>query len=98
MKTTLKKNIPDIIIDFVKTKRRIKAIKKQPIKDVFTNYKETKYWKSSESLSGDGSELSVTITLRKGLEKVLEEFKVETMLDIPCGDFNWMKMVKLSNV
>jgi SAM-dependent methyltransferase len=98
MRKLIKRFVPDLLVDFVNAKRRAKLFKNQPIKEVFTSYKETRFWNSSESLSGDGSELSVTIALRKELEQVLEQFKVKTMLDIPCGDFNWMQAVDLNNV
>jgi SAM-dependent methyltransferase len=65
---------------------------------VFINIKETHYWNSVESVSGDGSELSVTIDLRKGLEEIIRENKIKSMLDIPCGDFNWMKEVNLKGL
>ena len=34
-------------------------------------------------------------TLRNELPNLLQEFKVESMLDIPCGDFYWLKEVNL---
>lgn len=98
MKKLVTRISPDLLIDFIKTKRKAKTRKKQAIKDVFTAYKETKFWKSTESLSGDGSELSVTIDLRKGLKRIIEQFEIKTILDIPCGDFNWMKAVALEKV
>ncbi|MDC3077480.1 class I SAM-dependent methyltransferase [Flavobacteriales bacterium] len=49
------------------------------------------YWKSNESLSGPGSTLKATENIRKELPKVLLTHKISTVLDAPCGDFNWMK-------
>lgn len=51
-------------------------------------------WGSAESLSGPGSERdsgSVRQAL-KVLRKVAGEHQVRSMVDIPCGDFNWMPL------
>lgn len=98
MKQTIKKFTPDLILDFIKIKKRYRQQKKQSAKDIFTTYKETKFWKSTESLSGDGSELAVTLELRKGLDALIKSFSITSILDIPCGDFNWMKEVDLQHV
>lgn len=55
-------------------------------------------WASQESKSGSGSELGNTIKLRKELPFVFAKYNIKSMLDIPCGDFNWMKEVDLSNI
>jgi hypothetical protein len=36
-----------------------------------------------------------TETIRQTLPALLAELRVESMLDLPCGDFNWMKQVEL---
>ena len=48
-----------------------------------------------ESLSGPGSTLAQTRILRERLPQLLEHLKVRTLLDAPCGDFNWMRTVNL---
>ncbi len=39
--------------------------------------------------------MDYTHTLRESLPALLAEFNVTSMLDLPCGDFNWMKTVQL---
>jgi hypothetical protein len=56
---------------------------------------EENRWESSESRSGRGSTLAYTERLRPLLERYLKTLNVEVFLDVPCGDFNWMKYVKL---
>jgi hypothetical protein len=34
--------------------------------------------------------------LREVLPRILAEFNIKTMLDAPCGDFNWMREVRLN--
>jgi SAM-dependent methyltransferase len=48
-------------------------------------------WGDSESASGPGSNLARTAKLRKELPGLLQEIGARTLLDAPCGDFNWMK-------
>ncbi len=52
-------------------------------------------WGSPESVSGLGSELAATYAVRTELPILLEELGVRSLLDAPCGDFNWMKDVDL---
>jgi thiol-disulfide isomerase/thioredoxin len=56
---------------------------------------EENRWGSSESRSGRGSTLAYTKRLRPLLERYLKTLNVEVFLDVPCGDFNWMKYVTL---
>jgi len=55
-------------------------------------------WGSKESLSGSGSELTSTAKLRNELPFLFNKYNIKSMLDIPCGDFNWMKQVDLTNI
>jgi hypothetical protein len=52
-------------------------------------------WKHGESRSGAGSELEYTENLRFFLPIVFERFGIRTIVDAPCGDFNWMRLVPL---
>jgi hypothetical protein len=51
-----------------------------------------------ESVSGPGSTLNGTQNLRNELPKVLLNFQIHSLVDIPCGDFNWMKEIDLTDV
>jgi len=53
-------------------------------------YKENR-WGDEESVSGPGSSLARTAKLRRELPPLLREVGARTLLDAPCGDFNWMK-------
>lgn len=50
------------------------------------------------SLNGPGSSIEFTKGLREELPYLLLEYRVQTMLDAPCGDFTWMQTVDISNV
>jgi SAM-dependent methyltransferase len=62
-------------------------------KKIYTDIYKSNYWNSEESVSGGGSELETTENIRKELPILFEKFKIGSVLDIPCGDFNWMKLV-----
>ncbi|NDV70414.1 class I SAM-dependent methyltransferase [Dysgonomonas sp. 25] len=66
--------------------------------EIFTNIYESNHWSSEESISGPGSDLVQTQKLIGELSKLLKEMGIKSMLDIPCGDFNWMKYVNLQGV
>jgi len=66
--------------------------------DIFKKIYEENLWKSGESRSGAGSELANTATLRQELPFVFAKYDIKSMLDLPCGDFNWMKEVDLKDI
>jgi hypothetical protein len=52
-------------------------------------------WGDSDSVSGPGSNLGNTENLRKELPLVLGVLRIKSFLDIPCGDYFWMKEITL---
>ena len=61
----------------------------------FDTIYEQNRWGSIESRSGRGSTLAYTGPLRSSLTRYLTQLKVEVLLDAPCGDYNWMRHVRL---
>lgn len=66
-------------------------------KEVFTAIFTQNRWGDKESVSGPGSNLQQTETIRQELPRLWRELNVRTVLDIPCGDFNWMRHVDMGN-
>lgn len=62
---------------------------------IFTEIFENNTWGGSESRSGTGSSLQQTVLIRTELPNLLTHLRVRHFLDIPCGDFQWMKEVQL---
>lgn len=62
---------------------------------VFTRIYLENAWQDNESRSGPGSNVVQSRAVRQGLPALLDELSIETVLDVPCGDFNWMKEVAL---
>lgn len=67
-------------------------------KELFTSYYRKNSWNGKESVSGPGSDFEQTKFLIPELSILLKDLKVKTMLDVPCGDFNWMKRVDLDKI
>lgn len=57
-------------------------------------YKESRWCTyQQESISGTGSTLHNTETLRVELPKICKKYEIKNIVDIACGDFNWMKEI-----
>lgn len=67
----------------------------QSAREIFRDIYHSNYWGNSDSRSGAGSDLAQTAEVRLHLPRLLKEFAVTSMLDIPCGDWHWMKDVAL---
>ena len=69
---------------------------RQNIKEVFRHRMVDGVWAGLESISGHGSDMKSTDSLRQLLPKILSDFKVKSLLDAPCGDFYWMSKTDLN--
>lgn len=50
-------------------------------------------WKDAESISGPGSNSEQTQEVISIVERVIKDYGVSSILDLPCGDFGWMSTV-----
>jgi len=64
--------------------------------EVFSWIYATNKWGGIESRSGKGSDLARTRTIRAELPALLERLGIESILDLPCGDMNWMQEINLA--
>ena len=72
-------------------------LRRMSLEAVFSWYYDRPVWgRGAESISGGGSTTAATETIRSALPKLISDFGVRTMLDIPCGDGNWMSQVPLN--
>ena len=74
-------------------KRRIykQMLTKENIADRFSEIYKQNLWSSTESGSGDGSELNSTKLLSAWLIDTIPKLGIKEFVDASCGDFNWMK-------
>lgn len=79
---------------FLKHRRLTRELIAAPsVEARFTRIYELNYWGQAESVSGAGSSLAYTRSLREALPGLFDTYAVRRLLDAPCGDFNWMKHV-----
>jgi hypothetical protein len=62
---------------------------------VFKKVYSENSWGDPESRSGPGSSLAQTDIVRQELKALVKELGATSMLDVPCGDFNWLSKVDL---
>ncbi len=71
---------------------------KANLKLKFSNVFRNNLFFGTESRSGAGSDLTQTQELARHLPGLLKDLKVRSLLDLPCGDFNWMSKLDLNAV
>ena len=62
-------------------------------RSVFSHIYQNKYWGDRESVSGSGSSIAQTEPIRKALPALLARHGIRSMIDAPCGDLHWMKLI-----
>lgn len=65
------------------------------VEATFRDIHRRNHWAATASPSGLGAGSEQTTLLRKTLPGFLRRLGVETLLDLPCGDFGWMRLVEL---
>jgi Methyltransferase domain len=61
---------------------------------IFSYMYESNLWGSQESVSGPGSTLEYTKNLRQELPALFRNLNIKSILDAPCGDYNWFRYVE----
>jgi hypothetical protein len=62
-------------------------------REVFRHHYEVNKWGNEESVSGAGSTIRYTENIRKMIPKLVGELGVLVILDAPCGDYHWFRMI-----
>ena len=92
----IKKILPKVIIKICHDILLYLKYKNKTTQEIFTTIYNDNHWKSSESVSGGGSELEQTNSVIKEINIILKSYSIKSILDVPCGDFNWMRFVDLA--
>jgi hypothetical protein len=99
LKTQLRRSLPGAADAYKELRSRIQRLRHgNGDVNVFTRIAAENYWQDAESLSGGGSNLRQTERLRVELPRLLDRLGVKSLLDAPCGDFNWMQRVDLQGI
>jgi hypothetical protein len=83
-----------VLTKYISLKNNISLTRKSP-KQVFTAIFRGNKWGDLNSLSGPGSNLIQTEAVRRVLPLLFQELKIKSLLDVPCGDFYWMRLVEM---
>jgi SAM-dependent methyltransferase len=101
MKEFLKRNFPTLVVTYRDLQTRWRRTLRHPSRSHEAIFTEQLYhnnlWPVQRSISGPGSDLVHTTTIRKELPVLVAQLRVSSILDIPCGDFNWMETVNLGS-
>jgi hypothetical protein len=65
---------------------------------VFSQIMKDNVWESDESVSGPGSTMAYTENIRQKIPQLLKELEIKSMLDAPCGDYNWARHLSRKGV
>ncbi|HPF77746.1 MAG TPA: class I SAM-dependent methyltransferase [Alphaproteobacteria bacterium] len=77
-------------------KKQARNLSGKPPEEIFTNIYKNNTWNGKESISGQGSDLSETSILLDKLPAFLKKYNIKTMIDLPCGDYNWMRHLEFN--
>jgi hypothetical protein len=83
-----------IVYDFLRHQlySRVRSFNRRKI---FLDAYQNNLWDGEATYSGIGSSLEATEALRAVLPKIIAELEVKSLLDVPCGDFYWMRCASL---
>src|SRR5262249_12332457 len=97
IKTYVKQHVPWLIpvYSYVHRTFRVRPKWRQMGMAVFTEHFRNNGWGCAQSASGEGSTLEQSAAIRAALPQIVRDFEIRSMLDIPCGDYNWMKLLDL---
>ena len=93
----LNNQIKKVKIFLIKTRKRFYFFNAD-VENIFNTIYKRNLWKSKESISGPGSELKNTIHLQKQIQSIIKEYKIQSIVDCGCGDFNWMKEINFGEM
>lgn len=99
MKQYIQKRLPFVVVIYRKFRRwraelYLKRIKNWSLQEVFEDaYKGMLHL---ESASGGGSTIQATERIREEIPALFKRLDIRSMIDAPCGDFNWMNKVSLT--
>ena len=99
MKQFFKRFLPPTLIDRLAKMRY--SEQRSPYRDmkhddVFQQIYEQQDWGKGQTVSGAGSTLEQTNKIASGIELFIQQENITSLLDLPCGDFNWMQVVNLN--
>lgn len=99
-KVFLKNTLPIFLMDIYRKfrKKRKLEIDGLSTEEVFSKIHKENYWVYGESVSGTGSDINQTNVIISELGNLFQDYEIKSILDAPCGDFNWMEQVNMDGI
>jgi hypothetical protein len=100
VKTAIKRSLQRLpggkmLLQKIRLYRLHKSLRKFPnSKAIFDHYYKTRFWGSAESVSGPGSTIEYTENTRRGIADLIKRLQARRVLDAPCGDYNWFRLIQ----
>lgn len=66
---------------------------KQKLQEAFSSVYQNNVWDNGETRSGNGSSMDQTKYIRQELPFLITNLHIRSILDIPCGEFYWIKEI-----
>ncbi|MEZ4899035.1 MAG: class I SAM-dependent methyltransferase [Saprospiraceae bacterium] len=63
--------------------------------EIFEEIHRSNYWDTATTVSGPGSDPEQTATFIEALPALLQQYRVQSLLDAPCGDLSWAQKLDL---
>jgi hypothetical protein len=99
LKDLLRRSFPDSAVLYKRARSQFHRLRHgNGSVGVFDHIARDNRWQDSESLSGGGSNLRQTERIRHEIPGLLSRIGTESVLDAPCGDFHWMRLVDLGGI
>lgn len=89
LKASLINALPSSVAGLLRNLKR-SLLNMRSSKAVFEKIADQNGWDGTDSVSGPGSSLQGTDSLRSELPTLLQKYKIQSLLDIPCGDAFWI--------
>jgi hypothetical protein len=64
----------------------------------FQDIYQQRLFGKSTSASGPGSSMDATRVVRESIFELFDEYKIQNIVDIPCGDFLWFRAMELKDL
>lgn len=93
----LRTRFPRLAASYRDLKEAFRVVRygRRHIADIFSTIYHQRLWGATETVSGPGSILATTTSVRSELPALLESIGARSLLDAPCGDFRWMSETAL---
>jgi hypothetical protein len=64
----------------------------------FQDIYQQRLFGKSTSASGPGSSMDATRVVRESIFELFDQYKIQNIVDIPCGDFLWFRAMELKDL